>query len=75
MMKALTGVSAAAAIALVPVCIVRAQAQAKDPCASVVSDPVAHQTCIDKFLRDMYRREISQCEASPNHGQLGQVCG
>lgn len=26
-------------------------------------------------MQDLYKREIAQCEASPNHGQIGQVCG
>jgi hypothetical protein len=72
MKRAILGVSAAA-IALAPLCIPPAQAHADDPCVSI-TDPAAHQACIDKFQRDI-RREKTQCEASPNHGQLGQLCG
>ena len=77
MKKAIMAVSAAAAIALAPLCIPRAQAHADDPddpCVSI-TDPAAHQACIDEYMRDIYRRELQQCEASPNHGQIGQVCG
>ncbi len=68
------GASAAAAIALAPLCIPPAQAHANDPCAGS-TDPAAHHACIDQFLRDLYRRELAQCEASPHHGQIGQICG
>jgi hypothetical protein len=71
MKRALMGVSAAAAIALVPLCIPPAQAHADDPCVSI-TDPDAHQACIDDFI---HRREQTQCDASSNHGQLGQLCG
>ena len=74
MKRAIMGVSAAAAIALTPLCIPPAQAHADDPddpCVSI-TDPAAHQACIDDF-RDLYERRA--CEASPNHGQVGQVCG
>ena len=75
MKKALMGASAAAAIALAPLCIPPAQAHADDPsddpCVSI-TDPAAHQACVDDF-RDLYERRA--CEASPNHGQVGQVCG
>jgi hypothetical protein len=76
MNRALMGVSAAAAIALAPLCIPPAQAHADDPCVEI-TDPAAHQRCIDEFqrLQDLYRREVAQCEASPHHGQIGQVCG
>jgi hypothetical protein len=74
MKRAILGMSAAAAIALAPLCIPLAQAHADDPCVGI-TDPDAHQACIDDFLRDIYRRELQQCEASPNHGQIGQVCG
>ncbi len=70
MKRAILGVSAAAAIALTPLCIPLAQAHADDPCVSI-TDPVAHQACIDQHLRDNIR-EHRQCEASPNHGQIGQ---
>ena len=63
--KAILGVSAAAAIALAP----------GDPCVSI-TDPAAHQACIDEFLRDMHRNHhIGGCDASPVNGQVGQVCG
>ena len=74
MKRAPMGVSAAAAIALAPHCIPPAQAHADDPCVSI-TDPAAHQACIDEFLRNIYRHELSQCEASPHHGQIGQICG
>ena len=71
MKKALMGASAAAVIALAPLCLPPAQAHADDPCVSI-ADPAAHQACIDDF-RDLNERRA--CEASPNHGQVGQVCG
>jgi hypothetical protein len=71
MKRAIMGVSAAAAIALTPLCIPPAQAHADDPCVSI-TDPDAHQACIDDFIQ---RREQTQCDASSNHGQLGQLCG
>ena len=76
MKRAVLRVSATAAIALAPLCVplAIAQAHADDPCVGI-TDPDAHQACIDEFLRDIYRRELQQCEASPNHGQIGQVCG
>jgi hypothetical protein len=74
MKRAMMGLSAAAAIALAPLCIPPAPAHADDPCVSI-TDPAAHKACIDEFMRDFYRRERAQCEASPNHGQVGQVCG
>ena len=77
MKKALMGVSAAAAIALAPLCIPPAQAHADDPCVSI-TDPAAHQACIDGFRRDnpMRRYPLGDCEgASPVDGQVGQVCG
>jgi hypothetical protein len=73
MRKVILGVSAAAAIALAPLGILPARAHSGDPCASA-TDPVAHQACIDK-LREFWLRERRACEASPNHGQVGQVCG
>jgi hypothetical protein len=72
-LKAIMGVRAAVAIALAPLWIPPAQAHADDPCVSI-TDP-AHQACSDEFLRGFYRREKAECEASPNHGQVGQVCG
>ncbi len=77
MKKALTGMSAAAAIALALLCIPTAQAQTDDPCASI-TDPAAHQACVGGFPHDnaMRRHLLGDCEgASPFDGQLGQVCG
>lgn len=73
MMKALLGASAAALIALASICIspARVHADADDPCVSI-TDPAAHQACINDFIE---RREMTQCDASSNHGQLGQLCG
>jgi hypothetical protein len=71
------GVLAAAAIALAPVCIPPAKAHVDDPCVSI-TDPAAHQACINKFPRDnpIRRYPLGDCEgASPLDGQLGQVCG
>ncbi len=73
MKRAIMGVLAAAAIALAPLAIPPAQAHADDPCVSI-TDPAARQACIDKFLRDIHRRERGECAASPNYGQVGQVC-
>ena len=78
MKKAILGVSAAAAIALAPLCIPLAQAHADDPddpCVSI-TDPAAYQACIDgDSLRDRYRNHLRDCEASPHDGQIGQYCG
>ena len=77
MKKSLICSSAAAVIALAPHCIPPAQAHADDPCVSI-TDPAAHQPCIDKFPRDnfMHRYPLGDCEgASPVDGQVGQVCG
>ncbi len=74
MRRAIVGVSAAAAVALASIFIPSVQAHADDPCEGI-TDPAAHQACIDKYLDDLRRQEVSQCEASPNHGQLGQLCG
>jgi hypothetical protein len=69
------GVSAAAAIALAPLCIPPAQAHADDPCVSI-TDPAAHQACIDEFLRDdpVHRYQGGNCHAMPFYGQVGQLC-
>ena len=69
------GVSAAAAIALAPLCIPPAQAHADDPCVSI-TDPAAHQACIDESLRDdpMHRDQMGECQASPDYGAEGQFC-
>lgn len=74
MKRAILGVSAAAVIALVPISVPVAPARVGDPCVDI-TDPAAHQACIDNYMREIYRRELGQCEASPNHGQIGQVCG
>jgi hypothetical protein len=74
MKRAIMGVSAAAAIALAPLCIPPAQAHADDPCVSI-TDPAAHQACIDESLRDNpVRRYQGNCDASPLYGPEGQLC-
>ncbi len=67
--------STAAAIALGPLCIPPPQAHADDPCVDI-TDPTAHQACIDGFQRDnpMRRTQVGNCEASPVYGQIGQTC-
>jgi hypothetical protein len=77
MKRALMGVSAAAAITLAPLFVPPAQAHADDPCVSI-TDPAAHQACINGFMpHDPTRRHLlGDCEgASPLDGQVGQVCG
>ena len=71
MKRAIFGVLAAAAFTLAPLGIPPAQAHADDPCADI-TDPAAHQACVDDFVQT---REQRQCDASSNHGQLGQLCG
>jgi hypothetical protein len=67
-------VSAAAAIALAPFCIPPAQALADDPCVSI-TDPAAHQACIDESTPDdPLHRYGGDCQSSPDYGQEGQVC-
>ena len=75
MRKALMGASAAAVIALAPLCIPPAQAHADDPCVSI-TDPAAHQACIDGSLTDdpMQRSRMGDCQASPDYGSEGQFC-
>jgi len=75
MKKALMGASAAAVIALAPLCIPAVQAHADDPCVSI-TDPAAHQACIDEFLRDdpMRRYQMGDCQESPDYGAEGQFC-
>jgi hypothetical protein len=74
MKKALMGVSAAAAIALGPLCIPPALAHADDPCVTI-TDPAARQACSDESLRDdPLRRYRGNCESSPYFGPEGQVC-
>ena len=74
MKKALMGASAAAVVVLAPLCMPSAQARADDPCVSI-TDPAAHQACIDEFLRDnpMHRYQ-GECQASPRYGAEGQFC-
>ncbi len=77
MKRAIIGVSAAAAITLAPLFIPPVQAHADDPCASI-TDPAAHQACIDRPMRDnpVHRYQLGDCEgASPLDGQVGQICG
>jgi hypothetical protein len=74
MKRAIVTVSAAAAIALAPLCIPPAQAHADDPCVSII-DPAAHQACIDESPPDdALHRYQGNCQASPLYGQEGQVC-
>jgi hypothetical protein len=74
MTKALLGASAAAVIALAPLCLPPAQAHADDPCVSV-TDPVAHQACIDGLPPDdPARRWQGDCQSSPDRGAEGQIC-
>lgn len=72
------GVSAAAAITLAPLYIPPAQAHADDPCVSI-TDPAAHQACIDEWLRSdpthrPHRPPMGDCGSSPLNGQTGQFC-
>ena len=74
MKRAIVGVSAAAAIALAPLFVAPAQAHADDPCDSI-TDPAAHQACIDQSLGDdPMHRYLGNCQSSPFYGQEGQVC-
>jgi hypothetical protein len=75
MKRAILGVSAAAALALAPLCIPPAQAHADDPCVSI-TDPAAHQACIDGPLPDdpIDRARMGDCQASPDYGENGQFC-
>jgi hypothetical protein len=76
MKKALMGASAAAVIALAPLCIPPAQAHADDPCVSI-TDPTAHQACIDgSSLPDdpMRRSPMGECQAGSGYGAVGQFC-
>ena len=72
MKRAIAGISAAAAVALAPLCVPPAQAHADDPCLSI-ADPVARQACIDQ-QDDPIRRYQGNCDASPFFGQEGQLC-
>ncbi len=75
MKKALMGASGAAVIALLSFCIPSAQAHADDPCVSI-TDPDAHQACIDESQRDdpMHRYQMGDCQGSPDYGAEGQFC-
>jgi hypothetical protein len=74
MKKVLMGASAAAMVALAPLCIPPAQARADDHCVSI-TDPAAHQACIDGSLPDgPTRRNEGDCRASPRRGAEGQFC-
>jgi hypothetical protein len=78
MRRAIIGASAAAAIALASLWVPPAQAHADDdPCVSI-TDPAAHQACIDESRPDdpvhRYRRYQGNCDASPVYGQEGQLC-
>ena len=74
MKKALMGASAAAVIALAPLCLPPAQAHADDPCVSI-ADPAAHQACIDESVpADTQRDPMGNCQASPDYGAEGQFC-
>lgn len=70
MNKAILRVSAVA-IALASICIPPAQARTDDPCIGI-TDPAAHDACILDYIQ---RRETAQCDASSNHGPIGQLCG
>ena len=77
MKTAFAGASAAAVIALAPLCLPPAQAHADDPCVSI-ADPAAHQACIDDEslpddILDTFRG-MGDCQASPDYGQVGQFC-
>ena len=75
MKTALMGASAAAVIALAPLCLSPAQAHADDPCVSII-DPVAHQACIDESAPDNATQSdpMGNCPASPDYGAEGQFC-
>jgi hypothetical protein len=75
MKNALLGASAATAFALASLCIPPAQAHADDPCVSI-TDPAAHQACIDNSLPDYAtgRPQMGECQASPDYGAEGQFC-
>lgn len=74
-MRRAIGASVAALIALAPLCIPPAQARADDPCAGI-TDPTAYQACTDSSSTDdpMHGPRMGNCQASPDYGQLGQVC-
>ena len=63
MNRTLMGVSEAGVIAVAPLCTPPVQAHADNPCVSI-TDPGAHQACIDKFQRDnpMRRHKLGDGE-------------
>lgn len=76
MKRVILGASAAAAIAMAPLCIPPVQAHADDPCAGI-TDPAARQACINEPAPDgpKDRYQIGGgCQASPDWGQEGQFC-
>jgi hypothetical protein len=74
MKKVLMGASAAAMVALAPLCTPPAPARADDHCVSI-TDPAAHQACIDGSLpKGPMRRNEGDCRASPRWGAEGQFC-
>jgi hypothetical protein len=75
MKRAIMGVSAAAAVALAPLCIPAAHADPIDACAGV-TDPAANQACIDESLPvdTMRGPQMGDCQSSPDWGQEGQFC-
>jgi hypothetical protein len=74
MKRAILGASAAAAIALAPLCIPPAQAHADDPCVST-THPADNRACSDYSLRnEILHRYQGNCDASPLYGQVGQLC-
>jgi hypothetical protein len=72
MRRAILGVSAAAAIALAPLCIPPAQAHADPKLCTGITDLAAHRACIDRMHR--YQMGKGGCQSSPMYGQVGQFC-
>lgn len=74
-MRRAKGASVAALTALAALCIPPAQARADDPCAGI-TDPTAYQACINRPSPDgpMEGPRMGNCQASPDYGQLGQIC-
>jgi hypothetical protein len=62
MKRAIVGVSAAVGIALAPLGIALAQGHSGDPCASI-TDPAAHQACINNSASSGYARDGCAREA------------
>ncbi len=76
MKRAIMGASAAAVMAMAPLCIPPAQARADDPCVSI-TDPAAHQACINEHPPNGPEGSYQiggGCQASPDYGQEGQFC-